>query len=490
MRSHHRLMCAVCALAVLSALVGCARKPQASKPRPKSKPTQSVASKLKKQPKPTTGAKDSAKQPAQPVDIGQLFGQQPAQPAAPLPWQQPAPAAGKPGTAPPTTAAGARPAPAPAAVAPGVKPTAKQLLNAIQNLYRMAQSLRVDYKSSLAAKQDGKSVGQPRSGSGTVMFKRPNKFVVRDSGVEIYSDGKTFWNYVVPAKRYVKGPMSKEILRQVVLSKQGVGVLGLVLGVDYSQAIASSKLLPDSKVGGKDTYVLFLTLKSPPEVKATQTLWIGKNDLVIRKNRVVAEMRPRQAKGASGKIPRLVVTDQSSTVTAFAPNPKLPDSAFAFKPPAGAKLAEQPKKIELMNKPAPDFAFKWTDGSQKKLSDFQGKPVVLYFWALPQSAEHLPVLQSLYTKHQNDAQVVAVNLNSDAAKVDEYVQKKGFSLPVVHADQEIARVAAEKYGLSMLPAVILIDDQGIIRYGALGNSTSKVLEEKLAALKPSNSAGS
>lgn len=482
MRFRRRLLCAICALAVLSVLAGCARKPNSSKSKPK--PSSSAAAKPEKPSKPTA-AKDSAEPSGQPVDIGQLFGQKPDQPAPALPWQQ-----ATPGTTSPAPAAGAKPTPTPTPAAPGAKPTAKQLLTAIQNLYRMAQSLKVEYNSSFAMKQDGKSVQKPSSSSGTIMFKRPNKLVIKDSGIEVYSDGKTFWNYVVPAKRYVKAPMSKEILQQVVLSKQGVGVLGLVLGLDYSQVVASSKLLPDSKVGGKDAFVLSLTLKSPPEVKAIQTLWISKSDLAIIKNRMVAEMRPKQAKGASDKMPKLVVTDVSSTVTAFAANPKLPDSLFVFKPPAGAKLAEQPKKVELVNKPAPDFAFRWTDGSQKKLSDFRGKRVVLYFWALPQCAEHLPVLQGLYAKHEDDAQVVAVNLNSEAAKVDKYIEKKGYAFPVVHANEEIARVAAESYGLSALPAVILIDDQGIIRFGAVGNPTSKVLEEKLGALKPSNSAGS
>ena len=478
MRFHHRLLCAICALAVLSVLAGCARKPKDSKPKPK--PSTSTAAKPQKPSGPDTSTPS-----AQPFDIGQLFGQKSDQPAPAMPWQKPTP-----GTASPTPAAGARPTTAPTPVAPGAKPTPMQLLTAIQNLYRMAQSIKVEYNSSFAMKQDGKSVQKPTNSSGMIMFKRPNKLVIKDSGIEVYSDGKTFWNYVVPARRYVKAPMSKEILQQLVLSKQGVGVLGLVLGLDYSRVIASSKLLPDSKVGGKDAFVLSLTLKSPPEVKATQTLWISKTDLAIVKNRMVAEMRPRQAKGASGKMPKLVVTDVSSTVTAFAANPKLPDSSFVFRPPAGAKLAEQPKKVQLVNKPAPEFAFKWTDGSQKKLSDFRGKPVVLYFWALPQCAEHLPVLQGLYTKHENDAQVIAVNLNSEAAKVDEYMQKKGYAFPVVHANEEIARVAVVNYGLSVLPAVIIIDDQGVIRFGAVGNSTSKVLEEKLGALKPSNSAGS
>jgi len=479
MKSLNRIIGLMLAAAVVLALFGCGAK-QSAENTPAKRPAAAKRA-AGKSPAESGKKKTKGNSPETPVDLEKLFGQsaQPSQtPGAVLPWQTAAPQSAAP------AAPGARPAtPAPTAgpppAVPVKRPTAKQLLTVVQNLYRSAQSLRLDGSIDTTVTQDGKVVERARAKHASFMFKRPNRFVMKDPQLQLYSDGKTVYNYVVPAKRYVKTPMTEDLLRTIVLSKPGVGVMGLLLGVDYVQASSSLTLLPDSKVGNRETYVLSMALKTPKGVTATQKLWIAKNDLGVYKNQLVTEVRPKAPKGSTGKIPKVIRTDTSNTVSKIEANLKLPDSAFVFKPPSGARVVRPPKRIDLTGKHAPDFAFKWTDGSEKKLSDLRGKPVVLYFWALPQGAEHLSVIQELHEQHKDDLHLIAVNLNVESGKVDEYLRKKNLSFAVVHSTEAVAKTAAEGYGLMSIPVTFIIDGEGVVRSVLTGTPTVKAIEDKL-----------
>ncbi len=478
-----RTLLAVTALAVFLALIasGCGGKRAA--PKARSGPAKTASAKQTR-PNATRPAepKTTAKTPEKPVDLSQLFGQaqQPPQPVSPLAGalSSPAPPSG-PSAAPPRKPGAASGAQAAAPVVPD-RPTAQQLLKVLQSLYSRAQSLKVDYKTSQTMKQDGKVVRSVRDTPASMAFRRPDKFAITTDDIQLRSDGKTFYSYASKQKRYLKTAMSKDIMRGVVLGSPGVGVLGLLLGVDYTPAISSMKLLPDAKVGGRDAYVLSLNLKAPTGVASTQKLWIDKRDMAIYRNQIITEVRPKAPKGAQGKVPKVIWSDTSLTVTKITANEKLPDSLFVFKPPSGARQVEPPKKIDLTGKAAPDFEFKWTDGTQKKLSDFRGKPVVLYFWAMPQSAEHLSVIQKLYDQDKDKAQILGVNLNAEVAKVDEYLRKKGFSFPTIHPSLEMAQRAAMQYGLMAVPTVVIIDDKGTVLGGLPGTPTLKAIEDKLS----------
>lgn len=364
---------------------------------------------------------------------------------------------------------------------PGARPTAKQLLSAVQMLYGGMESARCEGISSTVVKHDGKIAAQIKNTPFTILFKRPDKVKMTGPESEMVSDGKTVYTYLPQAKRYTREPAGDDLLQALVMSKAGVGIMGLLLRVDYENAIAGSKLLPDSKIRGNEVYVLYLDLKAPHGARASQKLWIGKKDLIIYRNEVVTRGKPQRPEGYAGKLPDLVQTTTIGTLKSFEPNPRLADSQFRFKPPAGARLAEAPKPVDLMNKPAPDFAFKWTDGEEKKLSDFRGRPVLLNFWALPDCEAQLPVLQSVH-RDLNGVQLITVNLNSEAEEVDEVLQQKNYDFPVIHGTESIGKTAFERYGLVAIPTMFIIDAEGIVRGGMVGIAT---LDEIRAKLKKS-----
>jgi len=474
-----RLLCVCYAIFIFLSVEGCGP----SKPQPRRHVRESAKT-THSYSKPAAPAKSKEPKDGQ-VDLHKLFGQSPQQPRSQFPWQQftpQVPASGQSSEMPKEKSEPIKPS--------DIKPTPQQLLSAVQQVYRRTESLKVDYKSDLLVKIDNKVARQKNGMSGTIMFKRPDKFVIKDEEVQLVSDGKAFYNYFVPAKRFRKLPMSKDILREIVLGRPGIGVLGLLLGVNYAPAVSSMKLLPDSSIGGHKTYVLQLRLKAPKGMNVMQTLWIGKQDLSIYRNMLTSEVRPVVPKGAKGKVPKVVWTQFTNTVVKVMPNVKLPDSIFTFKPPAGARLVEPPKKVNLVGKSAPDFSFKWIDGSTSKLSAFRGKGVVLCFWALPQSKDLLPVLQRIQDRYGENIQLVAINLNVEADNVKEYLKQKGFSFPIVQADEIILETAVRSYGLVALPSMFLIDEGGVVQDCFVGDIDRQLTDESLSKIMPKNSSNS
>lgn len=394
--------------------------------------------------------------------------------------QASAPLAGQ-GAPPPP--GGMRPGPGmPPTPAPGQKLTAQQLLAGMQGIYASARSLKVEGVTGMLLKHDGKVIRQQRSSKFSLLFKRPNLFVMSSADGRLSSDGKNFSQYAASAKRFVTTPMTNDVIRGLVASKPGVGYIGLLMGMNYAQAVSSFKPLKEGNIGGKDTFVLTMVLKSPPGSSAVQTLWIGKKDLGVYKNELLVKVKPAPIKGFKGKMPKLAETYMVSTVSSFQPNSTIANSAFRFKPPTGAKPVEKPKEINLGGKPAPDFSFKWVDGSTKKLSDYRGQVVLLDFWALPMCEGHLPTLQGLYKDHKDNVQMVLISFNTKVDAVKDYMQKKGFSFPYVMANEEIASVASAKYGLRGLPSIFIIDKQGTVRATMLGQPSQKEIDAKLSKL--------
>lgn len=370
-----------------------------------------------------------------------------------------------------------------AATAAIPRPTAKQLLMAIRARYAGMQSLRFEVISSMVAKQDGKVMKSEKGAKTAVLFKRPDKFVLKSSQSMMMGDGKSVCEYIIPAKRYMKSKMSKDVLQGMISSKQGVGSIGLLYGVDYTPAVSSMKLVNDAKINGKDAYVLSLNIKAPKGESVVQKLWVGKNDLIIYKNLVTTKISPRTPKGYKGKVPKSIEMSEEGLIIKCEPDAKLSDAAFTFNPPAGAKQVEEPKKVDLINKPAPDLSFKWTDGTDKHLSDFRGKTVVMSMWAFPGSAQFLPSLQGLFKDQKDDMQIIALNFNAEADKVSEILKKKGFTFPVAFANKEIAEIVQRQYGLQGFPTTIIIDAGGVIKQVLMGYPAQKDLLAAISKAK-------
>lgn len=131
-------------------------------------------------------------------------------------------------------------------------------------------------------------------------------------------------------------------------------------------------------------------------------------------------------------------------------------------------LAEQGIMEETVEKPktlAPDFIVYDAEGNEVALSDFQGKPVVLNFWASwcgPCKSE-MPDFQEVYEEYGEEVQFLMVNLTDGRQETVEtagqFIADLGYSFPVYY---DTERIAASEYGVHSVPRTYFIDAEGYL----------------------------
>ncbi len=138
----------------------------------------------------------------------------------------------------------------------------------------------------------------------------------------------------------------------------------------------------------------------------------------------------------------------------------------------GSCSSSTPAQGPSVGKLAPDFQLYSLDGQAMSLSDFQGKPVLLNFWATwcnPCRFE-MPFFQEIY-KGAADSELImlAVDLGENPSRVKEFVEEFGLSFTILlDADGKVA----QQYNIRGIPATFFIDKDGIIqsvRIGAFSN---------------------
>jgi thiol-disulfide isomerase/thioredoxin len=96
----------------------------------------------------------------------------------------------------------------------------------------------------------------------------------------------------------------------------------------------------------------------------------------------------------------------------------------------------------------------------------------------------------MHERYGENVRLVAINLNAEADKVKDYLKQKGFSFPIVQADENIVETAVRSYGLVALPTVFLIDENGIVRDCIVGDIDRQLTDERLSKIMPKNSSSS
>ncbi len=128
---------------------------------------------------------------------------------------------------------------------------------------------------------------------------------------------------------------------------------------------------------------------------------------------------------------------------------------------------------------APDFSVLNADGDTVRLSDFEGKPVVLNFWAswCPPCKSEMPDFQDVFEAYGENVHFVMVNLTDGTretvAIAKAFIADKGYTFPIYF---DTASEAASAYGIYSIPTTFFIDAEGnMVTYaqGALDAATLK-----------------
>jgi len=149
---------------------------------------------------------------------------------------------------------------------------------------------------------------------------------------------------------------------------------------------------------------------------------------------------------------------------------------------ASAASYAAPPAQNLLNKKAPGFALTDLSGQSLTLAHFQGKVVLLNFWATwcaPCQLE-MPVFAEWQRKYgPRGLQVIGISMDDKAGPARSLAARLKLNYPVAMGDE---RLGARYGGVLGLPLTLLIDRNGIVRARFQGETDLKLIERQVAAL--------
>ena len=116
-----------------------------------------------------------------------------------------------------------------------------------------------------------------------------------------------------------------------------------------------------------------------------------------------------------------------------------------------------------IGKAAPSFQLTDIDGQSVSLSDFQGKPVLINFWATwcAPCLFEMPYIQEVYDEWAEPGLVVlAINVGESPSRVENFMHYFNFSFPVL---LDMKKNVAAKYNVIGYPTTYIVDSESIIR---------------------------
>lgn len=131
-----------------------------------------------------------------------------------------------------------------------------------------------------------------------------------------------------------------------------------------------------------------------------------------------------------------------------------------------------------------EFTVKGTKGETLSPAAYKGKVLLIDFWATwcgPCIAE-MPNVKSVYKKyHGKGFEIVGISLDQSRDKLDTYVKQQAIEWPQYFDGKWWNNDIATMYGIKSIPATLLVDRSGKIRYKSLRGRQLEAAVEKLVA---------
>lgn len=145
----------------------------------------------------------------------------------------------------------------------------------------------------------------------------------------------------------------------------------------------------------------------------------------------------------------------------------------------GKKKSSNYKDLEL----APDFSLLDLDGNTVTLSDFEGRVVILNFWATwcPPCKAEIPDLIELYNEYKNKGfEMIGISLDPDGAKaVGRFLEKYKINYTLLLGNMKVSSVYG---GIDAIPTSFIINRDGYIYKKYVGYRSKDVFEKDIKTL--------
>ena len=382
------------------------------------------------------------------------------------------------------------------------RPEARSFLDGVLKRYATAKSYHIELVEETQLSGELMRRWERRSETAVVLPDKRCRFEAHSDmgwGLQI-SDGVTEWIYLPQSEQYTKGPAPASVPGPVpkipihalnsILDAQRI--LGAFSGPRL--LIRSASYLPDEKIDVDGRYVLCTVVQgkgavpgvtgAKRKINTTFTFWIDKNDNVIWK-----ESERREGPLFPEQPNEEYTMDRTEWFKVSKPDAQTaPLELFIFKPSSTAKLVnelENPVLKSTLQLQGKQVAVKLgtKDGQTLALESFQGKPVLLDFWATwcAPCVESLPAVEKLYSETSDKGLVLlSIDDDDDAQTAAEFLAKRKEPWLNFHLTNEIA----EAFPAHGIPYFVLVDASGKVVYSSQGRLDEVGLRAAVAKLGP------
>ena len=139
----------------------------------------------------------------------------------------------------------------------------------------------------------------------------------------------------------------------------------------------------------------------------------------------------------------------------------------------------------FVGKQAPDFTLSTLEGTKVSLSQFQGQPILINFWAswCDPCRDEMPDLARTFEAQKAEGlMILGLNLTFSDSLPDVQAFVKEFNIPFPILLDEDGTVAEKLYRISGLPTSVFINQDGTIERIQVGVMTGRQIKQYVAEI--------
>ncbi|MHC4152226.1 MAG: TlpA family protein disulfide reductase [Planctomycetota bacterium] len=126
----------------------------------------------------------------------------------------------------------------------------------------------------------------------------------------------------------------------------------------------------------------------------------------------------------------------------------------------------RPERI-IVGQLFPELKFEDLDGKTIDINNYLGKVVLIDFWATwcGPCIYEMPSVIALYNKyHDKGFEIIGISLDKDLVKFENYLSQNRITWPQYYDGKGWDNKISSRFGVMGIPATVLIDKNGIVRF--------------------------